>query len=125
MESRHVAQTYPDAQIHCVFSTRGRYDSFPETLLEKISLYLIGIGHDQSFPILCARATNRSVHLLIAVPGELTLAKAKHILEGEILSLAAQTPIRFRIAGESPPEPTQVWNGQTSHGGPGEYPIKH
>src|SRR5260370_12001271 len=98
-----MAHTYPDAQIHCVFSPKERCDSFPDALREKISMYLIGIGHNQSLPILCARATDYCVHLLIAVPGDVTLANAKHILEGEFLTLAAQTPIRFHVAGQSQP----------------------
>jgi REP element-mobilizing transposase RayT len=120
-----MAHTYPDAQIHCVFSPRDRCDPFPDALREKISMYLIGIGHNQSLPILGARVTDRYVHLLIAVPCDVTLARAKHILEDEFLTLAAQTPIQFRMAGESPPESTQVWNGQTFHGPSGEYRAKH
>jgi len=113
-----MAHTYPDAQIHCVFSPKERCDSFPDALREKISMYLIGIGHNQSLPILCARATDHYVHLLIAVPRDVTLPKAMLLLEGEFLTLAAQTPIRFRLTGQSQPaqpKPSQVWGGQTLH----------
>src|SRR5260370_42560844 len=92
-----MAHTYPDAQIHCVFSPKERCDSFPEAFREKISMYLIGIGHNQSLPILCARATDHYVHLLIAVPRGVTLAQAMLLLESEFLTLATQTPFRFRL----------------------------
>src|SRR5258708_20277456 len=98
-----MAHTYPDAQIHCVFSPKERCDSFPDALREKISMYLIGIGHNQSLPILCARATDQYVHLLIAVPRRVTLAQAMLLLEGEFLTLAAQPPIRFRLTGQFQP----------------------
>ncbi len=113
-----MAHTYPDAQIHCVFSPKERCDSFPDALREKISMYLIGIGHNDSLPILCARATDHYVHLLIAVSRDVTLAKAMLLLESEFLALVAQTPIRFRLTGQSQPvqpKRTQVWSGQTLH----------
>jgi REP element-mobilizing transposase RayT len=78
-----MAHTHPDAQIYCVFSPKERCDSFPDALREKISMYLIGIGHNQSLPILCARATAHRVHLLIAVPRDVTLAQAMLLLQGE------------------------------------------
>jgi hypothetical protein len=110
-----MAHTYPDAQIHCVFSPRDRCDPFPDALREKISMYLIGIGHNQSLPILCARASLHNVHLLIAVPRDVTLANAMQLLKGEFLTLAADTPIRFHLAGELQalqPKHIQGWSDQ-------------
>src|ERR1700682_1798745 len=100
MESWHVmTHPRPSAQIHCPFSTLERRDAFPDALREKICMYLIGIGHNQSLPILCARATDHYVHLLIAVPGDVALAQAMLLLKGEFLRLAAPTPIRFHLTG--------------------------
>jgi REP element-mobilizing transposase RayT len=111
-----MAHTYPDAQIHCVFRPKERCDRFPDALREKISMYLIGIGHNQSLPILCAKATDHYVHLLIAVPPDVSLANAMLLLEGEFLTLAAPTPIRFHLTGQLEPlqrNRLQAWNGQT------------
>jgi REP element-mobilizing transposase RayT len=90
-----MAHTYPKAQIHCVFSTLARRASFPDALLEKISLFLIGIGRNRSRPILCARASAQHVHLLIAVPRDLTLARAMLLLKAEFFTLAAKTTIQL------------------------------
>jgi REP element-mobilizing transposase RayT len=112
-----MAPTYPDVQIHCLLSPKERCERFPDALREKISMYLIGIGHNQSLPILCARATDHYVHLLIAVPRGVTLAQAMLLLEGEFLTLAAQTPIRFRLTGQLQPRQRkrfQDWSGQAS-----------
>jgi REP element-mobilizing transposase RayT len=108
-----MAHTYPDGQIHCVFSPKVRCDSFPDALREKISMYLIGIGHNQSLPILCARASQHDVHLLIAVPRDVTMASAMQLLKGEFLTLAAETPIRFHLAGQ-PLQQKRIpdWSGQ-------------
>ena len=111
-----MAHTYPDAQIHCVFSPKERRDSFSDALREKISMYLIGIGHNQALPILCARETLHNIHLLIAVPRDVTRAKAMQLLKGEFLTLAGETPIRFRLTGEShsvQPKRSLAWSGQT------------
>ena len=110
-----MAHTYPDDQIHCVFSPKERRDSFSDALREKISMYLIGIGHNQALPILCARETLHNVHLLIAVPRDVTLANAMQLLKGEFLTLAADTPIRFHLAGELQalqPKHIQGWSDQ-------------
>jgi REP element-mobilizing transposase RayT len=98
-----MAHTYPDAQIHCVFSPRNRGDPFPKALREKISMYLIGIGHNQSLPILCAKASLHDVHLLIAVPRDVTVANAMQLLKGEFLTLAAETPIQFHLGRQLQP----------------------
>jgi REP element-mobilizing transposase RayT len=110
-----MAHTHPDAQIHCVFSPKERCHRFPNAFRERISMYLIGIGHNQSLPILCARVTLHNVHLLIAVPRDVTLANAMQLLKGEFLTLAADTPIRFHLAGElQPQQPKHIqdWSGQ-------------
>ena len=110
-----MAHTDPDAQVHCVVSPRDRCDPFPDALREKIAMFLIGIGHNQSLPILCARASLHNVHLLIAVPRDVTLANAMQLLKGEFLTLAADTPIRFHLAGELQalqPKHIQGWSDQ-------------
>jgi REP element-mobilizing transposase RayT len=95
-----MADTCPNAQIHCTFSTMERRGLFPDVLRERICLYLIGIGHNQCLPILRARATVHYVHMLISVPRDVTTANAMQLLKGEFLTLAAHTPIRFRLAGQ-------------------------
>jgi hypothetical protein len=111
-----MPRTYPHAQIYCVFSPREPGDPFPRALLEKISMYLIGIGHNQSLPILCARASDQYVQLLIAVPPTVTSIQAMLLLEGEFLALAAQIPIRFHLAAQSRTSQaprTHAWSGKT------------
>jgi hypothetical protein len=97
-----MAHTYPNAQIHCIFSATEQH-SFPDALREKISMYLIGIGHNQSLPILCAKATVHRVQVLIAVPRDVTMANAMLLLKAEFLTLAAQTPIQLRLEGQLRP----------------------
>ena len=71
-----MAHTYPNVLIHCVFSTKQRRSAIPETLVPGLFKYLNGIGSNIHVPILAAGGTDNHVHLLIALPASITLAKA-------------------------------------------------
>jgi len=57
-----MGHAYPSAQIRCVVTTREPVNFLPDVLREKISLYLIGVGHNRVLRILGARATANRVH---------------------------------------------------------------
>ena|SRR5215831_10048377 len=71
-----MAHTYPNVLVHCVYSTKDRKHSIPGTLTAKLWRYLNGIGSNISVPVLQAGGTTNHVHLLIALPSDVTLAKA-------------------------------------------------
>lgn len=76
-----MAHTYPNVLIHCVFSTKNRLDIIPEGLHEKLSMYFVGIGKGHNIPVLCAGGTRNHVHLMIALPATMPLAKAVQVLK--------------------------------------------
>jgi len=76
-----MAHTYPNVLIHCVFSTNLRRNSIPNELREKLSMYFVGIGKRHDISVLCAGGTANHVHLLIALPATVTLAKAIQVLK--------------------------------------------
>ena len=81
-KGRHVmAHTYPNVLLHCVFSTKNRMDSIPDDLREKLSMYFVGIGKGHNIPVLCAGGTRNHVHLMIALPATVPLAKAIQVLK--------------------------------------------
>jgi putative transposase len=71
-----MAHTYPNVLIHCVFSTKERRSLIPETLAPMLFKYLNGIGSNIHVPVIEAGGTPNHVHLLIALPASITLAKA-------------------------------------------------
>jgi putative transposase len=71
-----MAHTYPNVLIHCVFSTKERQASIPETLAPTLYRYMNGIGSNIHVPVIAAGGTGNHVHLLIAFPASITLAKA-------------------------------------------------
>jgi REP element-mobilizing transposase RayT len=76
-----MAPTYPNVVIHCVFSTKDRWDSIPGELLERLRLYCVGIGKNHDIPVLSAGGTANHVHFLTALPATIALAKAVQILK--------------------------------------------
>lgn len=76
-----MAHTYPNVLIHCVFSTKNRQNSIPDDLREQLPMYLVGIGKGHDLPVLCAGGTANHVHVLIALPATMPLAKAVQVLK--------------------------------------------
>ncbi len=71
-----MAHTYPNILIHCVFSTKERRSAIPDELLPGLLQYINGIGSNIRVPVIAAGGINNHVHLLIALPATITLAKA-------------------------------------------------
>ena len=71
-----MSHTYPNVLIHCIFSTKERRSSIPETLVPNLFKYLNGIGSNIRVPVIAAGGMGNHVHMLIALPASITLAKA-------------------------------------------------
>ena len=76
-----MAHTYPNVLVHCVLSTKNRSNSIPDELREKLTMYFVGITKGHSIPVLCAGGTPNHVHLMIALPPTVPLAKALQVLK--------------------------------------------
>jgi REP element-mobilizing transposase RayT len=76
-----MAHKYPSILIHLVFSTKGRRDFISDELRTVLWRYLAGIGRNHKIPVLAAGGTTNHVHLLIALPTDVTVAKAVQALK--------------------------------------------
>jgi REP element-mobilizing transposase RayT len=76
-----MAHKYPNLLIHLVFSTKDRRDLIPDELRPVLWKYLAGIGRNHAIPVLAAGGTANHVHLLIALPSDVTVAKAVQVLK--------------------------------------------
>jgi putative transposase len=76
-----MVHTYPNILIHCVFSTKERRDLIPDELRKKLPGYFAGIGKNHEIPVLAAGGTANHVHLLIALPATIALAKATQLFK--------------------------------------------
>jgi len=75
-----MAHTLACNLVHCVFSTRDRSDLIPDP--ERLRQYLTGIARGKNIPLLAAGGTRNHLHVLLALPPSLTLAKAVQDLKG-------------------------------------------
>jgi putative transposase len=66
--------------IHCTCSTKNRIDSISDPA--ELGRYLGGVAKAKSIPLIIAGGTKNHVHLLIALPAAMSLARALQELKG-------------------------------------------
>ena len=66
--------------MHCVFSTKERADLIPGP--DELCRYITGVARANKATLLAAGGTKNHIHLLIAMPPALTLAKAMQEIKG-------------------------------------------
>ncbi len=66
--------------LHCVFSTKDRANSIPDPA--HLCRYLAGVAREKNIPLIIGGGTSNHVHLLIALPAAIPLAKAIQDLKG-------------------------------------------
>jgi len=76
-----MAHKFPNVLIHIIFSTKDRRDLIPKELLSTLWKYLAGIGRNHRIPILAAGGTRNHVHVLVALPTDVTIAKVVQVLK--------------------------------------------
>ncbi len=76
-----MAHKFPNILIHLVFSTKNRHDLIPDELRTLLWKYLAGIGRNHKIPVLVAGGTANHVHVLIALPTDMPVAKAVQVLK--------------------------------------------
>src|SRR5882724_11861429 len=76
-----MAHKYPNILIHCVFSTTQRRDLVPEEIHPRLWKYFAGIGRNHGIPVLAAGGISNHAHLLVALPVDVTVAKAIQVLK--------------------------------------------
>jgi putative transposase len=75
-----MAHTLSRNLVHCVFSTQTRADLIPDP--ERLRQYLCGIARAKNIPILAIGGTKNHLHVFLALPPAVTLAKVIQDLKG-------------------------------------------
>ena len=75
-----MAHTLACNLVHCVFSTKDRANLILEP--ERLRQYLSGIARAKNIPLLAAGGTRNHLHVLLALPPSMPLAKAIQELKG-------------------------------------------
>jgi len=68
--------------IHCVWSTKNRACFLDSDLRERLGPYLGGIARENKMKALAVGGTADHVHILISLPGTLSVATAIQLLKG-------------------------------------------
>ena len=76
-----VAHKYPNILIHLVFSTKQRANLIPNGLLPRLWKYFAGIGRNHGVPVVAAGGIANHVHILVALPSDMSTAKAVQVLK--------------------------------------------
>ena len=91
-----MAHKYPNILIHLVFSTKDRHDLIPDELRIQLWKYLAGIGRNHKIPVLVSGGTANHVHILIALPTDVPVAKAVQVLKANSSRWIAEHGIDFQ-----------------------------
>ena len=71
-----MAHKFANILVHVVFSTKERRNLIPPELENKLWRYIDGIGANCRIPVLAVGGMPNHVHILIALPSDIPVAKA-------------------------------------------------
>ncbi len=75
-----MSHTHASVLVHCVFSTKNRTDTIPDC--DALWRYIAVLACDNKVTLFAAGGTKNHVHLLMAVPPVVPLAKVMKELKG-------------------------------------------
>jgi putative transposase len=76
-----MGHKYPNVLVHLVFSTKNRESLIPPELQSKLHAYISGIGKNKRIPVIAVGGTGNHVHVLIALPSDVSVSKAVQLLK--------------------------------------------
>ncbi len=88
-----MSHTHAWVLVHCVFSTKERADLIPDA--DELCRYITGVAQAKNITLLAAGGTANHIHLLIAVPPTIPLAKAVQELKGNSSRWLHERGVRF------------------------------
>jgi len=71
-----MAHKYANVLVHVVFSTKERRNLIPPEFQRKLWRYIEGIGANCRIPVLAVGGMPNHIHILIALPSDISVAKA-------------------------------------------------
>jgi putative transposase len=90
-----MSHTYGTNLVHCVFSSKGRIDSIPNGIRERLYAYLFGIARHLGIEILAMGGSANHIHILIALPAKFPLSYAVRDLKANSSRWMTENGPRF------------------------------
>ena len=88
-----MSHTHAWVLVHCIFSTKERANLIPDPV--ELCRYLTGVARAKKVTLVAAGGTANHIHLLIAVPPTIPLAKAIQELKGNSSRWFHEHGVRF------------------------------
>ena len=76
-----MSHSYVSNRLHVVFSTKERRKLIPEKVQAELWPYIVGIGRNHRFPISVVGGMDDHVHILLELPGTITISKAVQLIK--------------------------------------------
>ena len=90
-----MAHSFARVSIHIVFATKGRKNLIPESKLQELFAYIIGITRNIGIPLLAIGGMPNHIHLLIGLPSKMTYADAISKIKANSSRFMRQTNRNF------------------------------
>src|SRR5207248_3280149 len=81
-EGRRLAHSYVSNHVHCVFSTKDRQPLVSPEMQPRLWRFIATVAENRGIKALAVGGTENHLHVLIAVPATMALAKAIQTLKG-------------------------------------------
>ena len=76
-----MPHSYVQCRLHCIFSTKARKNLIPADIQPRLWAYIGGIAREHSMTALAVGGTDNHAHVLHAIPGTITIAKAMQVIK--------------------------------------------
>jgi len=106
-----VAHSYVSSLVHFVFSTKERRATISPEFQERLWAFIGGIARENKMKALAVGGTDDHVHILLALPATMAIAKAIQLIKGGSSKVGARHVPRsspFCLAGG-------IWGFQHQH----------
>src|SRR5262249_3363689 len=89
-----MSHSYVSNRLHVVFSTKERRKLIPEKTQPELWRYIVGIGRNHRLPISAVGGTDDHVHLLLELPGTITISKAVQLIKANSSKWMNETKVK-------------------------------
>ena len=91
-----MSHSYSQNLVHCVYSTENRRNLIPPELQPKLWAFMSSIAKRKGIHVITAGGTANHIHILIALPPTLTLAKALQTIKAYSSRWMSERGVTFK-----------------------------